>query len=288
MRQLKISKSITNRELGSMDKYLADIAREELVTPEEEVILAQKIREGDKYALERLVKANLRFVVSVAKQYQNQGLSLPDLINEGNVGLIKAAKRFDETKGFKFISYAVWWIRQSILQAVAEQSRLVRLPLNQVGSLSKIKKTSSRLEQLYQRQPTTKEIADELDMPEHKVMAAFRMNAKEVSMDAPVGDDDEMSLIDTIIPDDITYADEKITRKYDNEEINRSMLVLNEKEREIINLYFGINTSHNYTLEEIAYRLDLTRERVRQIKDKALKKLKQSPNKNLQRMYLDQ
>ncbi len=288
MRQLKISKSITNRELGSMDKYLADIAREELVTPEEEVILAQKIREGDKYALERLVKANLRFVVSVAKQYQNQGLSLPDLINEGNVGLIKAAKRFDETKGFKFISYAVWWIRQSILQAVAEQSRLVRLPLNQVGSLSKIKKTSSRLEQLYQRQPTTKEIADELDMPEHKVMAAFRMNAKEVSIDAPVGDDDEMSLIDTIIPDDITYADEKITRKYDNEEINRSMLVLNEKEREIINLYFGINTSHNYTLEEIAYRLDLTRERVRQIKDKALKKLKQSPNKNLQRMYLDQ
>ena len=288
MRQLKISKSITNRELGSMDKYLADIAREELVTPEEEVILAQKIREGDKYALERLVKANLRFVVSVAKQYQNQGLSLPDLINEGNVRLIKAAKRFDETKGFKFISYAVWWIRQSILQAVAEQSRLVRLPLNQVGSLSKIKKTSSRLEQLYQRQPTTKEIADELDMPEHKVMAAFRMNAKEVSMDAPVGDDDEMSLIDTIIPDDITYADEKITRKYDNEEINRSMLVLNEKEREIINLYFGINTSHNYTLEEIAYRLDLTRERVRQIKDKALKKLKQSPNKNLQRMYLDQ
>lgn len=288
MRQLKISKSITNRELGSMDKYLADIAREELVTPEEEVILAQKIKEGDKYALERLVKANLRFVVSVAKQYQNQGLSLPDLINEGNVGLIKAAKRFDETKGFKFISYAVWWIRQSILQAVAEQSRLVRLPLNQVGSLSKIKKTSSRLEQLYQRQPTTKEIADELDMPEHKVMAAFRMNAKEVSMDAPVGDDDEMSLIDTIIPDDITYADEKITRKYDNEEINRSMLVLNEKEREIINLYFGINTSHNYTLEEIAYRLDLTRERVRQIKDKALKKLKQSPNKNLQRMYLDQ
>lgn len=288
MRQLKITKSITNRELGSMDKYLADIAREELVTPEEEVILAQKIREGDKYALERLVKANLRFVVSVAKQYQNQGLSLPDLINEGNVGLIKAAKRFDETKGFKFISYAVWWIRQSILQAVAEQSRLVRLPLNQVGSLSKIKKTSSRLEQLYQRQPTTKEIADELDMPEHKVMAAFRMNAKEVSMDAPVGDDDEMSLIDTIIPDDITYADEKITRKYDNEEINRSMLVLNEKEREIINLYFGINTSHNYTLEEIAYRLDLTRERVRQIKDKALKKLKQSPNKNLQRMYLDQ
>lgn len=287
MRQLKISKSITNRELGSLDKYLADIAREDLVTPEEEVLLAQKIREGDGRALERLVRANLRFVVSVAKQYQNQGLSLPDLINEGNVGLIKAAQRFDETKGFKFISYAVWWIRQSILQAVAEQSRLVRLPMNQVGSLSKIKKTSSRLEQLYQRQPTIKELADELDMPEHKIMAAFRMNAKEVSMDAPVGDDNDMSLIDTIIPDNISSADENITRELDNEEINRSMSVLSDKEREIINLYFGINTSHNYTLEEIAYRLDLTRERVRQIKDKALKKLKQNPNKTLHRMYME-
>lgn len=288
MRQLKISKSITNRELGSLDKYLADIAKEDMVTPEEEVILAQKIREGDSLALEKLVRANLRFVVSVAKQYQNQGLSLPDLINEGNVGLIKAAQRFDETKGFKFISYAVWWIRQSILQAVAEQSRLVRLPMNQVGSLAKIKKTSSRLEQLYQRQPTVKEIAEELDLPEHKIMAAFRMNAKEVSMDAPVGDDDELFLIDTIIPDNISSTDDKITRKYDNEEICRSMSVLTEKEREIINLYFGINASHSYTLEEIAYRLDLTRERVRQIKDKALKKLKHSPNKNLMRMYLDQ
>lgn len=287
MRQLKISKSITNRELGSLDKYLADIAREDMVTPEEEVVLAQKIKAGDSIALERLVRANLRFVVSVAKQYQNQGLSLPDLINEGNVGLIKAAQRFDETKGFKFISYAVWWIRQSILQAVAEQSRLVRLPMNQVGSLSKIKKTSSRLEQLYQRQPTVKELADELDMPEHKIMAAFRMNAKEISMDAPIGDDDDMSLIDTIIPDNIMSTDEKITREYDNEEINRSLSVLTDKEREIINLYFGINASHNYTLEEIAYRLDLTRERVRQIKDKALRKLKQNPNKTLHRMYME-
>lgn len=287
MRQLKISKSITNRELGSLDKYLADIAREDMVTPEEEVVLAQKIKAGDNIALERLVRANLRFVVSVAKQYQNQGLSLPDLINEGNVGLIKAAQRFDETKGFKFISYAVWWIRQSILQAVAEQSRLVRLPMNQVGSLSKIKKTSSRLEQLYQRQPTVKELADELDMPEHKIMAAFRMNAKEISMDAPIGDDDDMSLIDTIIPDNIMSTDEKITREYDNEEINRSLSVLTDKEREIINLYFGINASHNYTLEEIAYRLDLTRERVRQIKDKALRKLKQNPNKSLHRMYME-
>ena len=288
MRQLKISKSITNRELGSLDKYLSDIAREDMVTPEEEVLLAQKIREGDMRALEKLVRANLRFVVSVAKQYQNQGLSLPDLINEGNVGLIKAAQRFDETKGFKFISYAVWWIRQSILQAVAEQSRLVRLPMNQVGSLAKIKKTSSRLEQLYHRQPTVGEIADELDIPEHKVMAAFRMNAKEVSMDAPVGDDDDLFLIDTIVPDNISSADERITRKFDNEEICRSMEVLTDKEREIVNLYFGINVTHSYTLEEIAYRLDLTRERVRQIKDKALKKLKQSPNKSLMRMYLDQ
>jgi RNA polymerase primary sigma factor len=288
MRQLKISKSITNRELGSLDKYLADIAREDMVTPEEEVVLAQRIKAGDEIALERLVKANLRFVVSVAKQYQNQGLSLPDLINEGNVGLIKAAQRFDETKGFKFISYAVWWIRQSILQAVAEQSRMVRLPLNQVGALSKIKKTSTRLEQLYHRQPTVKEIAEELDLPEHKVTAALRMNAKEVSMDAPISDDDDMSLIDTLIPDGSISTDENIIRKFDGTEIRRSMSILTDKEREIINLYFGIDVSHNYTLEEIAYRLDLTRERVRQIKDKALKKLKQHPNRNLLRMYLEQ
>lgn len=288
MRQLKISKSITNRELGSLDKYLADIARENMVTPEEEVILAQRIKAGDEIALERLVRANLRFVVSVAKQYQNQGLSLPDLINEGNVGLIKAAQRFDETKGFKFISYAVWWIRQSILQAVAEQSRMVRLPLNQVGALSKIKKTSTRLEQLYHRQPTIREIAEELDLPEHKVTAALRMNAKEVSMDAPISDDDDMSLIDTLIPDGSISTDENIIRKFDGTEIRRSMSILTDKEREIINLYFGIDVSHNYTLEEIAYRLDLTRERVRQIKDKALKKLKQHPNRNLLRMYLEQ
>ena len=288
MRQLKISKSITNRELGSLDKYLADIARENMVTPEEEVILAQRIKAGDDIALERLVRANLRFVVSVAKQYQNQGLSLPDLINEGNVGLIKAAQRFDETKGFKFISYAVWWIRQSILQAVAEQSRMVRLPLNQVGALSKIKKTSTRLEQLYHRQPTVREIAEELDLPEHKVTAALRMNAKEVSMDAPISDDDDMSLIDTLIPNGSISTDENIIRKFDGTEIRRSMSILTDKEREIINLYFGIDVSHNYTLEEIAYRLDLTRERVRQIKDKALKKLKQHPNRNLLRMYLEQ
>ena len=288
MRQLKISKSITNRELGSLDKYLADIAREEMVSAEEEVILAQRIKSGDEDALERLVRANLRFVVSVAKQYQNQGISLPDLINEGNLGLIKAAQRFDETKGFKFISDAGWWIRQSILQAVAEQSRLVRLPLNQVGNLTKIKKTSSRLEQLYHRQPTIKEIAEELDLPEDKVIAAFRMNTKQVSMDAPVGEDEDMSLIDTIIPEGVSDTDDNITRKFDTAEIHRSMSILTDKEREIVNLYFGIDVSHNYTLEEIAYRLDLTRERVRQIKDKALKKLKQHPNKTLQRMYMEQ
>lgn len=288
MRQLKISKSITNRELASLDKYLADIAKEEMVSPEEEVRLAQRIKNGDEIALERLVKSNLRFVVSVAKQYQNQGLSLPDLINEGNMGLIKAAKRFDETKGFKFISYAVWWIRQSILQAVAEQSRLVRLPLNQVGALSKIKKTSSRLEQLYHRQPTVKEIADELDIPEYKVMAAFRMNAKEVSMDAPLNDDEDMLLIDTIIPEGSDATDDSVARNLDGIELRRVMSVLTDKERDIINLYFGIDVSHNYTLEEIAYRLDLTRERVRQIKDKALKKLKQGPSRHLLRMYLEQ
>ena len=288
MRQLKISKSITNRELASLDKYLADIAKEEMVSPEEEVTLAQRIKNGDEIALERLVKSNLRFVVSVAKQYQNQGLSLPDLINEGNMGLIKAAKRFDETKGFKFISYAVWWIRQSILQAVAEQSRLVRLPLNQVGALSKIKKTSSRLEQLYHRQPTVKEIADELDIPEHKVMAAFRMNAKEVSMDAPLNDDEDMLLIDTIIPEGADATDDSVARNLDGIELRRVMSVLTDKEREIINLYFGIDVSHNYTLEEIAYRLDLTRERVRQIKDKALKKLKQGPSRHLLKMYHEQ
>ena len=274
--------------MASLDKYLADIAREDMVSAEEEVILAQKIKAGDEEALERLVRANLRFVVSVAKQYQNQGISLPDLINEGNLGLIKAAQRFDETKGFKFISYAVWWIRQSILQAVAEQSRLVRLPLNQVGNLTKIKKTSSRLEQLYHRQPTIKEIADELDLPEDKVVAAFRMNTKQISMDAPIGDDEDMSLIDTIIPEGVSDTDDTISRTYDTAEIRRSMMILTDKEREIVNLYFGIDVSHNYTLEEIAYRLDLTRERVRQIKDKALKKLKQNPNKTLQRMYMEQ
>lgn len=287
MRQLKISKSITNREVGSLDKYLADIAKEEMVTPDEEVELAQRIRNGDHEALDRLVRANLRFVVSVAKQYQNQGLGLPDLINEGNVGLIKAAQRFDETKGFKFISYAVWWIRQSILQAVAEQSRLVRLPLNQVGSLSKVKKVIAALEQRYQRKPTVKEIAEELDLPEYKVSSILRLNAKEISMDAPVTDDDDLTFIDTLILEDNVSTDEAVENQYESKAIQNSMDVLTEKEREIVNMFFGIGMSHSYSLEEIGYALDLTRERVRQIKEKALKKLKIRSQGSLMQAYLN-
>ena len=281
MRQLKISKSITNREQGALDKYLADIAKEPMITPDEEVELAQKIKMGDQIALDRLVRANLRFVVSVAKQYQNQGLSLADLINEGNVGLIKAAQRFDETKGFKFISYAVWWIRQAILQAVAEQSRMVRLPLNQVGFISRVKKTASYLEQLYQRKPTIKEIADELDMPEEKIETALKVNAKEVSMDAPVSSDDDMTFIDTVIPEDNYDADRIVVSESESAAIKRSLSVLNEKERKIIIYYFGLDSNKSYSLEEIGNMMDMTRERVRQVKDKALKKLRTRSKKSL-------
>ena len=288
MRQLKISKSITNREQGALDKYLADIAKEPMISPDEEVELAQRIKQGDQIALDRLVRANLRFVVSVAKQYQNQGLGLADLINEGNVGLIRAAQRFDETKGFKFISYAVWWIRQSILQAVAEQSRMVRLPLNQVGFLSRVKKTASYLEQLYQRKPTTKEIADELDMSEEKIEAILKINSKEVSMDAPVSNDDDLTLIDTVVPEDNNDADSKIMSETESAEIKRSLLVLNEKERQVIAYYFGLDTdNHSYTLEEIGCKMDMTRERVRQVKDKALKKLRMRSKKSLLRVLND-
>lgn len=288
MRQLKISKSITNREQGALDKYLADIAKEPMITPDEEVELAQRIKLGDQIALDRLVRANLRFVVSVAKQYQNQGLSLADLINEGNVGLIKAAQRFDETKGFKFISYAVWWIRQAILQAVAEQSRMVRLPLNQVGLLSRVKKTASYLEQLYQRKPTVKEIADEIDMPEDKVETILKINAKEVSMDAPVSTDDDLTFIDTVVPEDNNEADKDIVLETDSAAIKRSLSVLNEREREVIIRYFGLGDDrHSYTLEEIGYMMDMTRERVRQVKDKALKKLRLRSKKSLQRVLND-
>ena len=285
MRQLKISKSITNREQGALDKYLADIAKEPMISPEEEVELAQKIKMGDQVALDRLVRANLRFVVSVAKQYQNQGLSLADLINEGNVGLIKAAQRFDETKGFKFISYAVWWIRQAILQAVAEQSRMVRLPLNQVGFLSRVKKTASMLEQLYQRKPTVKEIADELEMPEDKVEAILKVNSKEVSMDAPVSSDDDMAFIDTVVPEDNNDADRQIVSEMESAEIKRSLSVLNDRERQVVVYYFGLDSNnHSYTLEEIGSMMDMTRERVRQVKDKALKKLRLRSKKSLQRV----
>ena len=288
MRQLKISKSITNREQGALDKYLADIAKEPMITPDEEVELAQRIKLGDQIALDRLVRSNLRFVVSVAKQYQNQGLSLADLINEGNVGLIKAAQRFDETKGFKFISYAVWWIRQAILQAVAEQSRMVRLPLNQVGMLSRVKKTASYLEQLYQRKPTIKEIADELDMPEDKVETILKINAKEVSMDAPVNDDDDLLFIDTVVPEDNNDADKGIVSETESAAIKRSLSVLNDRERKVIMRYFGLDDDrHAYTLEEIGYMMDMTRERVRQVKDKALKKLRLRSKKSLQRVLND-
>ena len=288
MRQLKISKSITNREQGALDKYLADIAKEPMITPDEEVELAQRIKLGDQIALDRLVRSNLRFVVSVAKQYQNQGLSLADLINEGNVGLIKAAQRFDETKGFKFISYAVWWIRQAILQAVAEQSRMVRLPLNQVGMLSRVKKTASYLEQLYQRKPTIKEIADELDMPEDKVETILKINAKEVSMDAPVNEDDDLLFIDTVVPEDNNDADKGIVSESESAAIKRSLSVLNERERQVIMRYFGLDDDrHSYTLEEIGCMMDMTRERVRQVKDKALKKLRLRSKKSLQHVLND-
>jgi RNA polymerase primary sigma factor len=286
MRQLKISKSITNRETASLDKYLQDIGKEELITTDEEVHLAQRIRAGDQQALEKLCKANLRFVVSVAKQYQNQGLSLPDLINEGNLGLIKAARRFDETRGFKFISYAVWWIRQSILQALAEQSRIVRLPLNQVGSLSKMNKVSSRLEQRFERPPSIDEIATEMEVSQHKVEETMRISTRTISMDAPLDQDDDMRFLDVFISEDTPGTDEDLIRESLAREVQRSLSTLAEKEREIINLFYGIGVPHNYTLEEIGDMFDLTRERVRQIKEKALRRLKHSSRSKLLKAYL--
>ncbi len=286
MRQLKISKSITNRETASLDKYLQDIGKEELITAEEEVRLAQQIRAGDARALEKLTKANLRFVVSVAKQYQNQGLSLPDLINEGNLGLIKAAQKFDETRGFKFISYAVWWIRQSILQALAEQSRIVRLPLNQVGSLNKIKKVTSRLEQELERLPSPQEIAVKLDMAESKIDAVLKISTNYVSMDAPLMEDEETKFIDVFVNDDTADADEGLIKESLNDEIQRTLNTLSEKEREVLNLYYGIGMSHGLTLEEIAAKFDLTRERVRQIKEKAIRRLKHTSRSRLLKAYL--
>ncbi|MCK4569060.1 MAG: RNA polymerase sigma factor RpoD/SigA [Bacteroidales bacterium] len=286
MRQLKITKSITNRETASLDKYLQDIGKEELITADEEVELAKKIKAGDQLALEKMTKANLRFVVSVAKQYQNQGLSLPDLINEGNLGLIKAAKRFDETRGFKFISYAVWWIRQSILQALAEQSRLVRLPLNQVGSLNKIKKATSRLEQIFERAPSVDEIAELMELPEYKVDKAMKITTRYVSVDAPLSQEEDTKFLDVFISDDVPKTDSDLMRESLNHEIQRSLATLTDKERDVINLYYGIGMAHGLTLEEIGAKFDLTRERVRQIKEKAIRRLKHTSRSKLLKAYL--
>ncbi|MDR2511572.1 MAG: RNA polymerase sigma factor RpoD/SigA [Bacteroidales bacterium] len=276
MHQLKIGRSITNRESASLDKYLQDIGRELMITPTEEVKLAQRIKEGDEKALMKLVNANLRFVVSVAKQYQNQGLSLSDLISEGNMGLIKAAKRFDETRGFKFISYAVWWIRQAILQALAEQSRSVRLPLNQVGMLNKVKKIIAALEQEKQRNPTIKEIAEKLDMPEDKVADILAIQTRYTSIDAPLTQDEDITLLDVYIAEDAPSTDAELMKESLSIEIERALSNLAEKERDVIKLFFGIGVEHPHTLDEIAARFDLTRERVRQIKEKSIRKLKQS------------
>ncbi len=285
MRQLKITQSITNRESQSLDKYLHEIGKVDLITAEEEVILAQKIREGDQAALERLTKTNLRFVVSVAKQYQNQGLTLGDLINEGNLGLIKAAKRFDETKGFKFISYAVWWIRQSILQAIAEQSRIVRLPLNQVGSLSKISKAFSKLEQEFEREPSPEELADTLETTVDKISDTLSNSGRHVSMDAPFVQGEENTLLD-VLDNKEPNTDSILIDESLAEEIRRSLSSLTEREREIIMLFFGLSGSSPFSLEEIGEKFSLTRERVRQIKDKALQRLRHTSRSKILKSYL--
>jgi RNA polymerase primary sigma factor len=285
MRQLKITQSITNRESQSLDKYLSEIAKVDLITAQEEVILAQKIREGDQAALERLTKTNLRFVVSVAKQYQNQGLTLGDLINEGNLGLIKAAKRFDETKGFKFISYAVWWIRQSILSAVAEQSRIVRLPLNQVGSLSKIRKSQSKLEQSLEREPTPEEMAEDLETTAEKISDSLSNSGRHVSVDAPFITGEENTLLDVLQSGDAGTDSELINDSL-SQEIRRSLGILAEREKEVLVLFFGLNNIASHSLEEIGEKFNLTRERVRQIKDKALLRLRQNSKAKLLQSYL--
>ena len=287
MRQLKISKSITNRESASLDKYLQEIGHEELLTTDEEVELAQRIRKGDKRALERLTKANLRFVVSVAKQYQNQGLSLPDLINEGNVGLIKAAEKFDETRGFKFISYAVWWIRQSILQAIAEQSRLVRLPLNQVGSVNKIARELNRFEQEHERKPSVDEIAERVDLPEDKIADAMKANSRHVSMDAPIADGEDSSMID-FLAGESSNTDRELALESLKAEVSRILKVLSDKEQKVLRAFFGIDGSPEMTLDEIGEKYNLTRERVRQIKEKALRRLRHNTKNKLLKSYLGQ
>jgi len=285
MRQLKITKSITNRESASLDKYLQEIGKEEMISAEEEVELAQRIKHGDQKALERLTKANLRFVVSVAKQYQNQGLSLPDLINEGNLGLLKAAERFDETRGFKFISYAVWWIRQSILQAISEQSRIVRLPLNQVGSVNKINREISKFEQVNERRPSVDEIADHIDLPEEKIDEAMNINGRHVSVDAPFSDADDSSLLDVLVNEDVPMTDMPLVAESLKSEIQTALNVLSERERNVIECSYGIN-SPELTLEEIGEKFGLSRERVRQIKEKAIRKLRSCTKNKILKSYL--
>jgi RNA polymerase primary sigma factor len=286
MRQLKITKSITNRESASLDKYLQEIGKEELISVEEEVELAQRIKKGDRAALEKLTKANLRFVVSVAKQYQNQGLSLPDLINEGNLGLIKAAQRYDETRGFKFISYGVWWIRQSILQALAEQARIVRLPLNKIGSITRINKTFSRLEQEFQREPTADEVAFMLETSPEIVEDALKVSSHHISMDAPIHDEEGNNMYDVLLNEDSLSPDKGLMNVSLCKEIERTLSTLGEREADVIRYYFGLSGHHQHTLEEIGDEFGLTRERVRQIKEKTIKKMRNHYRNKLLRTYL--
>ena len=285
MRQLKITKSITNRESAALEKYLQEISKETMISAEEEVELAQRIKKGDSKALERLTKANLRFVVSVAKQYQNQGLSLPDLINEGNLGLLKAAERFDETRGFKFISYAVWWIRQSILQAISEQSRIVRLPLNQVGSVNKINREINRFEQLNERRPSVDEIAEKVDLPQDKIDEAMAINGHQISVDAPFVEGEDNSLLDVMANNDAPMADNLLVEESLRSEIQTALNALNERERNVLEASYGINQPE-LTLEEIGSKFGLTRERVRQIKEKAIRKLRNSKTNKFLKTYL--
>jgi RNA polymerase primary sigma factor len=286
MRQLKITKQVTNRETASLDKYLQEIGKVDLITADEEVELAQRIKAGDQLALEKLTKANLRFVVSVAKQYQNQGLTLPDLINEGNLGLIKAAQRFDETRGFKFISYAVWWIRQSILQALAEQSRIVRLPLNKIGSINKINKTFAFLEQAHERIPSAEEIAKELDMTVEDVKQSLKNSGRHVSMDAPLIDGEDSNLYDVLRSGESPNPDKELLHESLRTEIERALETLTPREADVIRLYFGLAEQHSMTLEEIGETFDLTRERVRQIKEKAIRRLKHTSRSKILKTYL--
>jgi RNA polymerase primary sigma factor len=286
MRQLKITKQVTNRDTPSLDKYLQEIGKVELITPEDEVVLARRIKSGDKEALAKLVKANLRFVVSVAKQYQNQGMSLPDLINEGNLGLMKAAQRFDETRGFKFISYAVWWIRQAILQALAEQARIVRLPVNKIGSINRINRAFSRLEQEYEREPSSQEIADMLEMAPDEVKDALKTNGRTVSMDAPISSEEDNTMYDVLQSNDAPSPDRNLINESLAYEIERALSTLSPREAKVLKLYFGITMKHPFTLEEIGEELGLTRERVRQIKEKAIKRIQYTTRCRILKSYL--